>query len=72
MHVFGRPPSATGVAETYKDVIDGIVIDRTDGAQSSGLEELALKVLCTDILMPNIAARERLAAETLAFARTLR
>jgi LPPG:FO 2-phospho-L-lactate transferase len=72
MHVVGRPPSATGVAETYAGVIDGIVIDRSDAAQVPGLEKLGLRVLCTDILMPDASARERLAAETLAFARTLR
>ena len=72
MHVIGRPPSATGVAETYADVVDGIVIDRSDGAQAPGIADLGLRVLCTDILMPDDSARERLAAETLAFARTLR
>jgi LPPG:FO 2-phospho-L-lactate transferase len=72
MHVIGRPPSAIGVAETYVDVIDGIVIDRADEAQVPRLEELGLRVLCTNILMPDDAARERLAAETLAFARTVR
>jgi len=72
MHVIGRPPSPAGVAQAYADVIDGIVIDRADEAQVPALEDLGLRVLCTDILMPDDAARERLAAETLEFARTLR
>lgn len=72
MPLIGKPATATGVAEAYRGVLDGIVIDRRDAAEVSSIEALELAVLCTNILMRSGADRERLAGEVLEFARTLR
>ena len=56
----GRPVSAAGVVEHYAGLLDGLVCDE------EGVEGVA--VLRTDTLMPDAAARRRVAAETLAFA----
>jgi LPPG:FO 2-phospho-L-lactate transferase len=71
MRLLGQPPSATGVARTYADLIDGIVVDRQDEDQAAEIEALGVRVLCTEALMRDESDRERLAAETLAFAREL-
>jgi LPPG:FO 2-phospho-L-lactate transferase len=72
MRLIGQPASATGVANAYLGLIDGVVIDRQDQDQAAGIEALGLRVLCTDTIMRDTADRERLAREVLAFARTLR
>jgi LPPG:FO 2-phospho-L-lactate transferase len=54
--------SAHGIAETYRDVIDGVVADEpVEGIPG----------LVTDTLMDDAAARRRLAQETLDFAGSL-
>jgi LPPG:FO 2-phospho-L-lactate transferase len=59
----GVEPTGAGVAQLYRGVIDGFVADeRVDGVLT----------LETDTLMSDPAARRRLAAETLEFARALR
>ena len=59
----GRPLSATGIAEHYAGLLDGLVADEdADG----------LPVLRTDTLMTGADGRRRVAAETLAFADGLR
>jgi LPPG:FO 2-phospho-L-lactate transferase len=71
----GGEPSALGVArhyvERYSKVVDGLVIDRVDRSQSADIEALGVKVLATGTVMRSDSDRERLASETLAFARTL-
>jgi len=59
----GRPLSAQGIADTYGDLLDGIVTDEpVDG----------LPALITDTRMGDAAARERVAVEVLRFAEGLR
>ena len=72
MGLLGYPSSAAGVAETYLGLIDGIVIDVQDEQQSSRIEEMGLRVCVTNTIMRNLEDRDRLAVETLEFARTLR
>jgi LPPG:FO 2-phospho-L-lactate transferase len=57
----GLELSATGVARAYRGLLDGLVAD--EPAEASGLP-----VHVTDTLMAGAAQRERVAAETLAFA----
>jgi LPPG:FO 2-phospho-L-lactate transferase len=59
----GQPLSAAGIAALYGDVLDGIVTDEDI--------ELPVTALRTDTLMADAAARERVARETLEFARAL-
>jgi LPPG:FO 2-phospho-L-lactate transferase len=72
MSLLGYPSSATGVAQTYLGVIDGIVIDVQDEEQSSRIEELGVRVHVTNTIMQSLEDRDRLAVETVEFARTLR
>jgi LPPG:FO 2-phospho-L-lactate transferase len=56
------------VAAHYRGLIDGLVIDEADAADRNRIE---LPVLATRTLMQSVTDRERLAAETLAFAESL-
>ncbi len=53
----------------YADIIDALVIDKVDEADTSGLD---VPVLVTATLMRDLADRHRLAAEVVAFAHTVR
>lgn len=68
----GDEVSAFGVAQLYADVLDGMVIDHTDAALAQRIHsELHLRVLVTDTIMRDSTDRQRLAQETLRFARQL-
>ncbi|HEX6508628.1 MAG TPA: 2-phospho-L-lactate transferase [Chloroflexota bacterium] len=71
MRLLGYEASATGVAEAYLGVIDGILIHTTDAAQKDAIEGLGVAVQCADTIMRTEADRERLAAEAISFARSL-
>jgi LPPG:FO 2-phospho-L-lactate transferase len=60
------------VARLYADFLDGIVIDRADAADAPAISALGIEACVTDTLMRDRADRARLAAETLAFAASLR
>jgi len=64
----GHEPTALGVARIYADLIDGFVADQVDAALGPAIEGLGLRVLVTDTLMTDDAARVRVAEATLAFA----
>ena len=61
----------TGIAEHYRGVIDGIVIDKQDDEYAAAIEAMGLRVAVTDTIMNNLADKVRLAGETLAFCREL-
>ncbi|GAC1404477.1 MAG: 2-phospho-L-lactate transferase [Chloroflexota bacterium] len=71
MHLVQQPASVLGVAGAYLGIIDGIVIDLQDAGQIPRIEALGLRVLCTDTIMRDEDDRNRLARETLSFAREL-
>jgi len=64
----GYDVSPLGVATLYRDVVSGLVIDRTDAAYAARIEALGLRVLVTDTVMTDVGARQRLADEVLRFA----
>lgn len=72
MRVIGKPSTVVGLAEAYRDVIDGLVIDEEDANRADEIEALGIHVLCTKTVMRSIADRERLARETLVFAESLK
>ena len=72
MRLTGRPPTSAGLAALYRGLIDGIVIARGDEDQAPQIESMGIGVLVTDTIMRSDADRERLASETLTFARGLR
>ena len=53
--------SARQMAEIYADVCATFVIDASDEAEAPAIEELGVRPVLTDILMPDRDARERLA-----------
>jgi LPPG:FO 2-phospho-L-lactate transferase len=67
----GHDVSSVGVARIYAGLIDGLVIDTVDRDLAPSIEELCIEVLVTGSIMGGPEDRERLAAETLQFARGL-
>ena len=67
----GHEVSAAGVAAIYQGLLDGFVIDEQDRALASAVEARAMRVLVTRTIMGDEADRRRLAAEVLAFGRSL-
>ncbi len=72
MAELGHEVSALGIARHYRGIIDGLVIDNTDGDAAQPIRELGMAVHVTDTIMSDDEGRRRLAAATLGFARTLR
>lgn len=72
MHVLGFPSSAAGVAQAYLGSIDGMVIDLEDSSRAEDIEALGVRVLVTNTIMRTLEDRDRLAVETVEFARSLR
>jgi LPPG:FO 2-phospho-L-lactate transferase len=68
MAELGIDANAAAVASHYRGLIDGLVLDDADADEAAGV---SVPVLLTRTLMTDIADRERLARETLAFAGTL-
>jgi LPPG:FO 2-phospho-L-lactate transferase len=56
------------IADHYRGLVDGVVVDESDGAESASL---AVPVLSTRTMMHDLADRERLAADVLVFAEKL-
>ena len=71
MAELGMPVTAAGVARHYRerDLLDGFVIDDADAGQAAEIEDLGLPTLVTGTVMETLADRERLATETIDFAR---
>lgn len=67
----GHEVSSVGVARIYAGVIDGLVIDTVDRDLTRSIEDLGIEVLVTGSIMGGPEDRERLANETLQFARGL-
>ncbi|MBF6591556.1 MAG: 2-phospho-L-lactate transferase [Ktedonobacterales bacterium] len=68
----GHEVSPYGVALLYRDLAQGIVIDREDAAMAERITALGMRVLVTETIMGGLDDRRRLAAEVLRFARELR
>jgi len=68
----GHESSAYAVAALYRDLLDGMVIDREDAAQAARIEALGMRVLVTDTIMRSEEERSRLAADVLHFAEEMR
>jgi LPPG:FO 2-phospho-L-lactate transferase len=68
MRELGVPATAKSIVEHYHGLLDGLVLDTTDAAQSADLD---LPCHVTATLMSSDEDRERLARETLQFAASL-
>ena len=57
--------SATQIARMYADVAAAFVLDSRDGAEAAAVAALGVRPVLTDVLMPDVAARMRLARTAL-------
>jgi LPPG:FO 2-phospho-L-lactate transferase len=71
MTELGLASGAAEVAEHYRGLIDGFVLDRSDAESAAAVERLGVAVLVTGTVMQSLDDKTRLAEETLAFARSL-
>lgn len=71
LSTLGHEVSSVGVARIYAGLIEGLVIDEVDRDLAPRIEELGVEVLVTATIMGGPDDRERLASETLQFARGL-
>jgi len=71
MSGLGYETSSLGVAEIYRDVAGLILIDRRDAELTGKIEEMGLEVHLTDLLMPDLPSRKRLAHEIILTAEKL-
>ena len=71
MRHLGLEVSPLGVAQLYKGLLRGFVIDDIDKAAASKINDLGMKVTSTQTIMDSSAARARLAEDTLKLAETL-
>ena len=72
MEATGREHRPAGVAELYRDVIDGFVVDRRDEpTEAPDLVRVGLPILAADLLAPHGERRRALAAEVVRFGAAL-
>lgn len=71
MQELGLPVSATGIAEHYGDLIDGLVIDEQDASLSAQILPTGTGVQVTNTLMKSAEDEKNLAETALNFARLL-
>jgi LPPG:FO 2-phospho-L-lactate transferase len=62
----GHEATALGVARLYRDLAAIFVLDHLDATLAEAVARLGLRPVLTDTLMPDAAARRRLAADVLA------
>jgi LPPG:FO 2-phospho-L-lactate transferase len=67
----GRDVSVVGVAEHYRGLVDGLVIDTVDAAARPAIEALGVRVAVTKTVMKSLDDQAALATDVLAFAAQL-
>lgn len=72
MQELGIPTSALAVAEYYRGVIDGFVLDEADADQASSVHELGMAVEVAPTIMRSLEDRIHLAERVLAFAEQIK
>ena len=68
----GINPSALSIAEHYRDILDGLIIDEQDMAEAGAIEALGLQVEVAQTVMNNKQDKIDLAAIALKFAITMK
>lgn len=71
MGELGLPVTAAGIADYYRDLIDGIIIDQTDIAQTKAIESMSIAVGTTQTVMRTLDDKRRLADDVIRFAHEL-
>ncbi len=65
MIALGQRADALGIAQTYAGLAEALVIDNADAALADDIAAAGVTPVCRDILMPDLIAKRRLAAEIL-------
>lgn len=68
MQGLGYEVSPLGVARMYRGVVGTLVLDRSDEGHARAVGEFGINAAFTDLLMPDIPSRVRLAREVLSLA----
>jgi LPPG:FO 2-phospho-L-lactate transferase len=63
----GIEPSALAVANHYRNILAGFVLDNVDSKMENNIKHLGIQTLVTDTLMNNLTDRTRLAQDVLNF-----
>lgn len=63
----GIEPSALAVAQHYRTILNGFVLDHADAVLEKSVQEMNIRTLVTDTLMNKITDRARLANDVLHF-----
>jgi len=71
MRESGIEPSALSIAEHYRPVLDGFIIDTQDENLRPRIEALGIRVEVTNTVMTSLASKSRLAQTAVAFANRL-
>jgi LPPG:FO 2-phospho-L-lactate transferase len=72
MRGIGVEVSARGVAQLYRGVIDGLLIDERDAGLAADIEAMGIRTQIESTIMSDAAAATRLGEAALAFAAALR
>lgn len=67
----GRPTSALAIAEHYRGLINGFIIDTADACAAKAISDLGCQVRVTNTVMKSLPDRVSLARDVIAFAREL-
>ena len=68
MSELGKDVSVLGIAQHYRDILDGLVIDHQDAHLAAEIESMGMRVHVAQTLMTNLETRVVLAQATLDFA----
>ena len=68
MSELGYKSSSLAVAEMYRNLCDVFVIDKTDESYTKAIEELGIKVICTNTIMDSLDDKIQLAEEIMRYA----
>ncbi len=72
MRELGLPATAGAIAEHYQNLVDGFILDQTDGALADDIIARGIPVHVCNTIMTELDDKIRLAEECLAFATQLR
>lgn len=65
MRAVGMRTDSVGVAQTYSELLDSLVIDRSDECIADEIEELGIRCILSDTLMRDYSDEKRVAKELL-------
>lgn len=71
MAELGLPVNSAGIARHYREVLDGLILDRADADDIAAVEAEGVNAAVTSTVMRSLADREELARFALAFATRL-